>query len=178
MMGEVASRIAALEAAILRVESDVAGCVNELLIDDGRYLVAERLPRFGTAILSRVHELLADPSVEIEVRVLGALAGLAVGDQGPSVVELMEEIERRGELAPLAARALARHKVPGAGHAALIGLRSTDTADVDSVVMFLEAMRESNSDLPVADRDRLEMTSDWRVRSAIREIFPTGDPDS
>ncbi len=81
------SRIAAVEARIAAAQIEARSCVAELMVDDGaRFLIAERLPALGTAILPSVHELLADPDVDAEVRGLAALCGLAVGDSGPSVV--------------------------------------------------------------------------------------------
>lgn len=176
-MGSIASRIEALEARIAGVEQEVANCVAELRVDDGgRFLVAERLPRLGTAILPHVHRLLAELSLEGEVRVLAALSGLAVGDEGPSLVALFDEIEHGGELAPLAARTMAKRGVPGVGAASLTALRSLELSDVDSAVMLLEAIRDSSEVLTEADRERLESSARWQIVTAVREFFP--EPES
>lgn len=176
-MGEIASRIAALEARIAAAQNEARLCVNELVVDDGaRFLIAERLPGLGTAILPSVHELLADPDVDAEVRGLAALCGLAVGDSGPSVVALFEEIEHLGPLAPLAARTMAERRVPGAASAALAALRSTDAAEVDSIVTYLGAIRTCGGNLPAEERARLEAGGTWQVTSALRELFPVDQP--
>jgi len=152
---------------------DVESCVDELLAQDGgAFFVAERLPLLGTAILPRIHSLLADPNVENGVRVLAALSGFAVGDRGPSVSTLFDEIEAGGEFAPLAARNMASEGVPGAGRAALDALASTELDDVDRIVMFLEAVRDAGLVLPESESVRLEASSSWQVVTAVREFFP------
>lgn len=173
MTTSVEARILELERRIQSVTDEASACVRELLIDDGaRFLIAERLPGLGSVILPTIHEFLANLELPEEARTLAALVGVAVGDRGPSVLELIAELERGGEYAILAARYLAAQRVPGIGGVILKALRASDPRDVDTVVAFLAALRESGVPLPESERIRLLGDGGWQVRSAVAENFP------
>lgn len=169
-------RVRDLEGRIEEVRRKVRDCVRELLVDDGgRYLIAERLPALGSAIVPAVRELLGDPSIPAEVRCLAGLAGLEVGDTAQSASVLLEELERQGELAPLAARRLASARIPGTGKAVERALRGTLLEDVDSIVAYLDALRDLGVALDEDERRRLE-GGGWQITSALAEWHPTQGP--
>lgn len=166
-------RVRDLEARIEEVRRTVRDCVRELLVDDGgRYLIAERLPALGSAIVAPVGELIDDPATPAEVRCLAGLAGLQVGDTAQSALVLLEELERQGELAPLAARRLASARIPGTGKAVESALRETPLGDADSIVAYLEALRDLGVALDEDERRRLE-GGDWQITSALAEWHPS-----
>lgn len=166
-------RIRSLEDRIESARADARACVRELLVDDGgRYLVAERLPALGSIIIPAVRELIDDPRSSREVRSLAALAGVEVGDSEQSMLVLLDELESRGEFAPLAARRLAAKRAPSAVSAIEAALRQTPVGDVDSVVAYLEALRDLGAHPSLDERQRLEAGDEWQVTTALAEWHP------
>jgi hypothetical protein len=77
MSGRIPDRVRDLERRIASIEADVRSCVRELLAnEDARYLVMERFPRLGSAVIQPVHELLHEAGVGDEVRSMAALVGV------------------------------------------------------------------------------------------------------
>jgi hypothetical protein len=172
MISPTAERIQALEQRIVEITSAASACVRELLVDDGaRLLVAERLPALGSATIPTIHELLAEDVPE-EVRTLAALVGVTVGDMGPSVEQLLQEIEEGGEFTILAARCLVAQHIPGVASVILKGIESCSADDVDRVVALLEALRDSGERLPESERKRLTLSGHWQISTAISAWFP------
>jgi hypothetical protein len=172
-MMTIEDRIRGFEARIESARADARACVRELLVDDGaRYLIAERLPALGSVIIPAVRELIDDPGSSHEIRTLAALAGAEVGDSEQSILVLLEELEHRGEFAPLAARRLAVMGPASAVSAIEEALRQTPVADVDSVVAYLEALRDLGVHPSPEERQRLEGGGEWQVTSALAEWHP------
>jgi hypothetical protein len=166
-------RIRSLEAHIESTPADARACVRELLADDGaRFLIAERLQALGSVIIPAVRELIDDPASSNEIRALAALAGAEVGDAEQSMLVVLEELERRGEFAPLAARRLAGKGTTSARSAIEEALRQTPVGDVDSVVAYLEALRDLGVHPSPEERQRLETGDQWQVTSALAEWHP------
>lgn len=171
MTGSIPQRISALERAIDAVKADVRSCVRELLEDDGaRYLVMERLPRLGSAVIEPIHELLGESDIDDEVRAMAALVGLEAGDLSVAPI-LLAETASRGPLAPLAARRLAAHRVDGASDAVLEAIRETGPDKVDELVAYLDALHKLDETLPDDERQRLLSAGEWQVQTAIDEWF-------
>lgn len=171
MTEEVSTRITDLENRIGRVEVDVRACVRELIEPDGRYLVMERLPRLGSAVVGPIHELLDESGAEdMELRAMAALVALEVGDESVASI-LLHETESGGQLAPLVARRLADRRIHGTSDAVLTALRASPT-DADVVVAYLDALHRASAVLPEADRETLLGSASWQVRDAIEEWFP------
>lgn len=181
MTNSTEERIRALEKRIRVISADASACVRELLVDDGaRILVAERLPALGSIAVPTIHELLTAREVPEEVRTLAALVGVAVGDLGPSVEQLVQELERGGEFTILAARWLASQHIPGAGTVILRAVTICPSHDVDRVVALLEALRDSGEPLPESERNRLASSGLWQINTALSQCFPEapqGSPD-
>lgn len=176
-MMAIEERVRELEHRIEAAHSNARDCVRELLVDDdARYLIAERLPALGSAIVPAVRELIDDPKTDPEVRRLAALAGLAVGDSEQSALVLLDEIEARGEFAPIAARRLADARVAGAGLAIERALRATPLDHVDVIVAYLEALKECGIAVPEDERRRLS-AGPWQVTSALAEWHPPSKND-
>ena len=120
MSDRIEIRIAALDERIDRTQSEIQACVQELLAGDkDAYLIAERLPRLGSAALPELLKVMADPGHTPTVRVLAALVGFAVGDRQDSLSIMLDEVERGGEFGPLAARRLAERQIHEVGPAIL-----------------------------------------------------------
>jgi len=171
-MSDVATRIQALERHIASSEPDARRAVRELLVDDGgRHLVMERLPRLGRAAAEPVRELLLDPEIDPEVRVMAALVGLEVGEHA-GLTALHQEIARAGPLGLIASARLASRGVPETDRAVTEGRWRLDPSDADRVVAYLDALRKTGAALSGDLRERLATSSAWQVTSALDEWFP------
>ena len=178
-MTSLENRVRRIEDHIRAAQIDARACVRELLVpDEARYLVAERLPALGSIIVPAVRELIDDPATPDEVRTLAALVGVQVGDGEQSAMVLLDELGRRGEFAPLAARRLAMTRVVPAASAISEALRLTPPCNVDAVVAYLEALRDLGVSPTPEERRRLEAEGQWQVVSALAEWHPESEPDS
>jgi len=170
MSDDIAKRITDLESRIARVQGDARACVQELFLDDGaRYLVAQRLPALGSAVVPAIHDLLDDGDAPDEVRTLAAFVGFEVGDRDRSLNMLLDEVTAHSEFSPLAARRLASAGVPEAAGLILEALRGTDSKEVDSVVSYLEALYDLGVRLGAEDRRRLHEGGAWQVETALAQ---------
>lgn len=178
MTDDTAKRVTDLENRIARAQGEARACVQELLVDDdARYLVAERLPALGSAVLPAIRELLDDPGVTSDVRALAALVGFEVGDREQSLMVLLEEIRHRGEFAPLAARRLSRAGRSDAAGVICEALRGTDHKDVDPIVSYLEALHDLGVRIDDDDRRRLLAGGAWQIETAIAQWHAAASPD-
>ena len=169
----IEDRIRSLEACIAEARADARASVRELLVEDGgRYLVAERLPALGSIIVPAIRELIDDPASSREIRTLAALAGLEVGDTEQSLLAVLDEVEQRGAFAPLAARRLGVKQLRSSASVIEGALRQTAATDVDSVVAYLEALRDLGVRPSADERRRLEAGNCWQVTSALAEWHP------
>lgn len=180
MSNEIAKRIADVDDRIARVQREARACVEELFVDDGaRYLVAQRLPALGSAVLPAIHDVLDDRDAPDEVRTLAAFVGFEVGDRERSLSMLLDEVAARSEFSPLAARRLAGAGVPEAAAKILDALRGTDSQEIDSVVSYLEALNDLGVGLGIEDHRRLREGGAWQVQTALAQWHgPTSGDDS
>lgn len=180
MSDDIAKRIADLEGRVARVQQEARACVVELFVDDGaRYLVAERLPALGSAVLPAIHDVLSDRDAPAEVRTLAAFVGFEVGDRERSLNMLLDEVTSLSEFSPLAARRLASAGVSEAAALIVDALRRTDSTEVDSVVSYLEALHDLGVRLAVDDRRRLSEGGAWQVETALAQWHgATSEDDS
>ncbi|WP_019502297.1 hypothetical protein [Pseudanabaena sp. PCC 6802] len=91
------------------VNSLVSQAVNALLESPNRFLVAERLSRFGSLSIPHLEKLL-QASDDLEVKVLSSLVLLQLNSKS-SLLILLEAIEPDCEYAGLVAKHLAKAKV-------------------------------------------------------------------
>lgn len=170
MTDRVERRVTDLERRVAAAQAEAEACVRELLVDDGaRYLIAERLPALGSAVLPAVQELVRDASLDAEVRVLAALVGVEVGDREQALETLLGAVKSADEFAPLAARRLAEHQIAEAAPAILDALSRTTSTDVDAVVSYLEALHHLGATLPSDERQRLQESDAWQVTTAVHQ---------
>lgn len=170
MTDGVEERVTDLERRVEAAQAAAEACVRELLVDDGaRYLIAERLPALGSAVLPAVQELLRDARLDAEVRVLAALVAVEVGDREEALETLLEAVKSADEFAPLAARRLAEHRIAEAAPAILDALSRTSSTDADAAVAYLEALHHLGAALPNDERKRLQESDAWQVTTALHQ---------
>lgn len=174
MSDDLEMRLAELDNRIARTQAEVNACVRELLADDERaHLIAERLPRLGSAALPELQKIMLDTSNAGTVRLLAAIVGFEVGDRQESLALLIDEIAHNGEFGPLAARRLAERQIPDAERALVAALSDTDASEVDAAVTYLESLHILGAPLPQAQRERFAASGEWQVTTAIAQWYPT-----
>jgi hypothetical protein len=173
LVDPVEAAVGALEREIDEIRERVRGCVDRLAVPDPatRYLLLERLPRLGSAVIAPALALARDEAVEREVRVAAALLALHEGDSSAADL-VLDAIARRGRLAMLGARLLATQRVESAAPVLVEAIRSTPATEVDYLVAYLFALRDLGAPLPADQRARLLAEAPWQVTTAIEEAFP------
>jgi hypothetical protein len=69
-------RLKALDSQIARTQAQVSACVRELPTNaEDAHLIAQRLPRLGSAALPKLREIMLGPSQPETVRILAAWWG-------------------------------------------------------------------------------------------------------
>ncbi len=170
MSDDLEMRLLALDERIARTQAEVNACLQELLTNDKHaHLVAERLPRLGSAALPGLREIMLDASHTEAIRVLAALVGFSVGDRQESLALLIEEVTRNGEFGPLAAARLGEGQIRELEPALLAALAVTATSEIDTIVSYLEALHIVGGRLPVAERERLAGGGAWQVTTAVSQ---------
>lgn len=173
MRDDIEMRLAALDYRIDRTQSEIQACVRELLTgDEHAHLIAERLPRLGSAVLPELRKIMNSAECTQTVRVLAALVGFEVGDRHESLSILLDEVEHGGEFGPLAARRLAERQILELEPALLAVIAITEPSQVDSVVSYLEALHLLGSRLPAGQRERLAGSGVWQVTTALSQWHP------
>jgi hypothetical protein len=173
MSDDLEMRLAELDNRIARTQTEINACVQQLLTDDEHaHLIAERLPRLGSAALPELQKIMSNSSHTATVRLLAALIGFEVGDRQESLALLIDEVAHNGEFGPLAARRLAEREIPDAERALVTALSSTDDSEVDAVVSYLESLHILGAPLPQVHRERFAASSAWQVTTAIAQWYP------
>ena len=169
---EVRSFEAELDSALGRVRA----CVERLRSassDDLGFLIAERLPALGSAVIPGLLEILGHPDSSGSLRYLAAWAAVEVGDRGDSIDVLCSEVEARTRWSLPAAGVLARHRIrEGVGPVA-VALAGVDPQDTVEVMGYATALRDMGGLLPESVRQRILAESPSWVARAISEDFPT-----
>ena len=167
-----ALRSADLQTRIEAVEALAAsGCgvenVVQLLVDepDGRYLVFERLGRFGSAIIAPLESALSRTTGEAEFLISAALLLLG-SNAGASVV--LRTVEPGDPGLCLAVRAVTSAHLPEAGHVIEKALHTADLANFDELNCLTEGLRTLSRPLPRDIAARLSKVEPaWRRESLL-----------
>ncbi|HTC67936.1 MAG TPA: hypothetical protein VK662_00080 [Acidothermaceae bacterium] len=162
---DLQTRIEAVEA--LAASGRGLENVVQLLVDepDGRYLVFERLGRFGSAIIAPLESARSRTAGEAEFLISAAL--LLLGSHaGASVV--LRTVEPGDTFLCLAVTAVTSAHLPEAGHAIEQALRTADLANFDELNCLTEGLRALSQPLPqdiVARLSKVEPA--WRRESLL-----------
>lgn len=163
---DIEVQIPALDILCDLVGQIVEASVGALRRSPTRFLVAERLPRLGSAAVVPLERLLKE-SPDEETRTLASLVLLRLGSRA-GVPRLLEAVTDSSEYSGLAANLLAESKVGEVTDRIVTKLRSSDPADIDLIVSLLNALKACRTDLPP---DLLQKFSNpslpWQIRTMV-----------
>lgn len=178
IVNDLASSDAAIQIPAVEHASDachelVRAAVSALERGPHRFLVAERLHRFGTIAVPLLEELLVKTD-EMEPRVLAGIVLLQLGSNS-GVFLLLKVLEAGDPFAGLVAAHLVKANVPGAVDAILRRLRSNDAYDIDATVLLLLALKDSGVTAPPDIINRFSgIDVPWQIRSLVRDFSSNG----
>jgi len=163
-------QIPALDQAWQAVQDLVAIAVQMLENGPERFLVAERLHKFGPTIVEPLQSLLMRSNNE-EVKVLASLALLQLGSlTGLDVLLRALTIDRNYPV--LIAQHLAAKKVYESADRIILRLRTAENSEIDLIVGLLTALAELEAQMPSDLISRFEQPSmPWQVRRVTEEII-------
>jgi hypothetical protein len=157
LMGDVVGLVAAKAASLLtQPDSDL------------RFLVAERLGRFGTVVLAPLEHLMVEG--DDEQRVLGAAVAAPLGSER-AVDILIAAVVPDGPFVCLASRVLSNARVGRAAPALVRALLTSDLTQTDKVQCLVESLRRLGQPLPDPVRARLEhVEPSWLRDDLLRPL--------
>jgi hypothetical protein len=160
----------ALDKATEIVNLLVLQAVNALIESPNRFLVAERLSRFGSLVIPHLEKLLPD-SDDLEVKILSSLVLLQLNSKSGLPI-LLEAISPDCEYAGLVARHLAKAKIDKAIQPIVDCLNLCTFEEIDLVVNLLEALAELDGDLPTELHQRMSNKDIlWQISTTYKQFF-------
>ncbi|MEM7594732.1 MAG: HEAT repeat domain-containing protein [Cyanobacteria bacterium P01_A01_bin.83] len=167
---QIEHQIPAIEETANIVETLAKKAVAALENSPNRFLVAERLNRFGSIIVPDLEQLL-ESSTNSEVKILASLVLLQLGSKA-GVAILLNTIRDDEEYAILAARHLAQAGIKDAIDPICDRLKSASLEEVDLIVSLLDALNKSNGKLP---QDLIQSFSSdnvsWQIKTKLEEQY-------
>lgn len=165
---QIDKQVSALEDATEMVNFLAIKAVDALRRGPNRFLIAERLNRFGSVIVPHLEELLKN-SDNSEARILAAIVLLQL-DSRVGVPYLVDAITNDEDYAGLAASHLAKVGIKAAIEPMIKRLRNCEIKDVDLVVSLLDALAKLGGEIP-SELRQLLMAADvpWQIRTMIEE---------
>jgi hypothetical protein len=163
---EPATQVHMLEDLLREASGLAALAVEALAHGPNRFLIAERLPRFGAICVEPLERLLV-PDADREASVLAALVLFQLGSASGQE-RLLEEVDAGGEYSVLCARTLSTHGVREVAPVVVARLETMPLDDVDAVVEYCATLRRLGQSLPKRFVERAKGQSvPWQVRAAI-----------
>jgi len=175
MTSDIEARVRAFEFELGMTIDRGRACARQLREvedDDLRFLLAERLPFLGSAIIPVLNEIRADPGSGRGTRYLAAWVAVEVGDRADSIFVLCEQVEAATEWSLPAAGVLARHQITEGVVPVQKALGRVDPKDDIAVMGYLTALRDLQGTLAEPVRQRLIAEAHpWVVR-VVEDDFP------
>ena len=167
---QVEKQIPAIEEATTIVNTLAIKAVESLQNSSNRFLVAERLKRFGSIIIPHLEKLLQE-SGDSEVQILASLVLLQLNSKiGVSI--LLDAIKNNDEYAILAAQHLAKAGIKDAIEAICDRLRDSNLEEIDLIVSLLDSLNKLDGKLP---QDLLKRFSSdeipWQIKTKLAEQY-------
>ena len=147
--------------------------LREVDDDDLRFLMAERLPALGSAIIPELNEVLVDPASSLGARYLAAWVAVEVGDRADSILVLCKEVEAGSKWSLAAAGVLGRHRIAEGVEPIQKALERVDPKDGPAVMGYLAALRDLQGSLSESVRQRLIARGDPWVARTVEDEFPS-----
>jgi hypothetical protein len=166
----IETQLPALEKAIEIVNFLVRQAVSALVGSPNRFLVAERLSRFGSLAIPHLEQLLQS-SDDLEVKILSSLVLLQLNSKS-GLPTLLEAIKPDCEYAGLVSKHLAKAKIEKAIQPIVDCLNIRALGEIDLVVNLLEALAELEGDLPT-ELHQLMGNKDipWQISTTYEKYF-------
>jgi hypothetical protein len=137
-----------------------------------RWLIAERLPALGSAVIPVMRKIYEDSDADRSLRFDAAWVSVRAGDRGAAVKFLCEEIDADTELSGPASTVLADLRLDVAIPFIQRALARADPTNTFQVTQFLATLKRLDGPLPDEVRARLVRASEEWVVGAIERDFP------
>jgi hypothetical protein len=138
-----------------------------------RYLIAERLPALGSAIISPLQDILSDAVAGSALRYLAAWTAVEAGDRADCISILCDEVEAGTRWSLPAAGVMARHRIREAGPVIALALSRVDPQNTVEVIGYATALRDVGGSLSDSVRQRILAESPPWVAQAVDADFAT-----
>ena len=163
-------QIPAIEETANIIETLTQKAVAALENSSNRFLVAERLNRFGSIVTPHLEKLL-DKSENSEVKILAALVLLQQNSKA-GIPILLNAIGCDREYAGLAAQHLATAGIQDAIKPICDRLRNSKLEEIDLIVSLLDSLKKLDAKLP---QDLLQRFSaddvPWQIKTMYQDSF-------
>lgn len=167
---QIEQQISAIEETVNIIETLAKRAVAALENSPNRFLVAERLNRFGSIIVPHLEQLL-DKSKNSEVKILASLVLLQQNSQA-GISILLNAIESDREYAVLAAQNLATAEIKDAIEPICDRLRNSNLAEIDLIVSLLDSLNKLNAKLPQDLYQSLSTDNvPWQIETKLKEQY-------
>jgi len=162
----IEQQIPAIEQASDVVNTLAIKAVESLETSPNRFLVAERLSRFGSVIVPHLEKLLKE-SVHSEVQILTSLVLLQLNSRS-GIPFLLNAVKDDEEYAILAAQHLAKIGFEDAIEPICDRLRNSSLEEVDLIVSLLDSLDKLNSKLPPDLLQRFSFDNiSWQIKTKL-----------
>jgi hypothetical protein len=171
--GELEEQIRALDEATAILKEFGKRLVDRYVRCDDRYLIAERLIRFGPFVIEPLKEVLSQAE-DIELRTLSATVLLYLGDRAgvPMLIEIISSDETFSALC-LAASLLAKAQIFEVGDSIIKRLRSltlTNRPHIREIQCLLVALEKLGRTLPSDLVERFQGSDvPWEVQIYLKK---------
>lgn len=167
---QVEQQIPAIEETAKIIETLAQKAVAALENSPNRFLVAERLNRFGSIIIPYLEQLI-DRSKNSEVKILAALILLQQNSKA-GIFVLLNALESDLEYAGLAAQHLATAGIKDTIEPICDRLRNTDFEEIDLIVSLLDSLCKLNAELPQDLFKRFNRDdTPWQIKTMCQDSF-------
>jgi hypothetical protein len=165
---KIEQQIPAIEETANIIETLAKKAVEALENSSNRFLLAERLNRFGSIIIPYLEQLLAR-SNNSEVKILAALVLLQQNSKA-GVPILLNAIRSDREYAGLSAQHLATVGIKDAINPICDRLRHSELQEIDLIVSLLDSLSKLDAELP---QDLLKRFSadniPWQIKTICQD---------
>lgn len=170
---QIEQQIPAIEETASIIDILLKKAVAALENSSNRFLVAERLNRFGSIVVPHLEQLLKS-STNSEVKILASLVLMQLNSKtGVSI--LLNAIRDDEEYAILAAQHLAQAGIKDAVEPICDRLKSSSLEEIDLIVSLLDSLNKLNVNLPQDILQHFNTNNvSWQIKTMLEEqcLFP------
>jgi hypothetical protein len=166
---EISKRILAIEESCSIIKTLTDKILDYFKNTSERFLIAERLPSAGRAIVSPLEDLLVE-SNDREIRILTSLVLLELGSyKGKDI--LLEAIDFENEYIHLILKSLAGKKVNEAKIKIIDKILRSNVEDIDLLISLLNSLNCFTKVLPdeVINKFSTTINIPWQIKLTLKE---------